>query len=57
VPLPDGGELPITASFGLCLAAARVPLKQTIEFADAALYQAKDEGRNRLRLWQPGEPA
>ncbi len=55
--LPDGSKLPITASFGLCLAAARVPLKQTIEFADAALYQAKEGGRNRLQLWHAGEPA
>lgn len=57
VTLPEGGKLPLTASFGLCLAAAKVPLKQTIEFADMALYEAKDGGRNRLNLWRREGPA
>jgi diguanylate cyclase (GGDEF)-like protein len=57
VALPDAGQLSITASFGLCLVAANVPLKKTIEFADAALYKAKEGGRNRLHLWNPGEAA
>ncbi len=28
-------------------------IEQTIEYADQALYQAKNEGRNRVRRWQP----
>jgi PleD family two-component response regulator len=43
--------LPLTASFGLCLTDELTPLKQTIEQADAALYQAKHGGRNQLQLW------
>jgi len=43
--------LKLTASFGLCMVAQDTPLKQTIEFADQALYLAKTEGRNRLKLW------
>ncbi len=52
VTLPDGALLPLTASFGLCLVAEPTPLKQTIEFADTALYAAKDGGRNRFHLWR-----
>ena len=55
--LPGGLPLPLTASFGLCLVAEREPLKQTIEFADTALYKAKDAGRNRFYLWRDGETA
>ena len=51
VTLTDGKPLKLTASFGLCMVAQDTPLKQTIEFADQALYLAKTEGRNRLKLW------
>ena len=57
VTLPDGDQLPLTASFGLCIVTAQVPLKQTIENADSALYQAKDGGRNRLHTWLRDKPA
>jgi len=57
VSLLDGADLPLTASFGLCLATEEIPLKQPIEFADLALYKAKDGGRNRLHLWPRDDPA
>ncbi|MEX2617813.1 MAG: diguanylate cyclase [Alphaproteobacteria bacterium] len=52
--LPDGTALPLTASFGLCLADESITLKQTIEFADEALYAAKSGGRNRVQMWRNG---
>lgn len=54
VALQDNTLLPLTASFGLCPVEAGVALKQTIEHADQALYEAKRNGRNRLVVW-PGE--
>jgi len=40
----------ITVSLGLAFVRADEPVKRAIRRADTALYQAKDEGRNRLRL-------
>ena len=53
----DGTELPITASLGAdCYpqTAARESLETAIARADAALYRAKREGRDRGMLAQPG---
>ncbi|MDE2029244.1 MAG: PleD family two-component system response regulator [Alphaproteobacteria bacterium] len=50
VPLPDGGELPVTISIGI--ADTRPDLEsapnRVFERADAALYRAKQDGRNRV---------
>jgi len=54
IVLQDDTALPLTASFGLCSVEAEIALKQTIEHADQALYEAKRSGRNRLVL-RPGE--
>lgn len=43
--------LPVTASFGLCMVEASTTLETTIQRADAALYRAKRDGRNRVALW------
>lgn len=41
----------VTASFGLALLDADVPVEQSIERADKALYAAKAAGRNRTVIW------
>lgn len=51
VVLPDNTSLPLTASFGMCLVQKDTPLKQTIEYADRALYTAKNSGRNQSVIW------
>jgi diguanylate cyclase (GGDEF)-like protein len=48
-PLPVGElEIPLTLSFGLAEHRAERTLEATIAHADAALYRAKSEGRNRV---------
>jgi diguanylate cyclase (GGDEF)-like protein len=51
IPLPDGEKLHITASFGIAPLAVDTPWDVSIERADSALYQAKNEGRNRTVVW------
>lgn len=45
----------VTASFGVAALAGSDTLEQWFQAADRALYRAKDEGRNRVMLWQPAE--
>lgn len=51
VPLKGGDTLPVTASFGVVEVDTTIPLKQSIERADDALYAAKEGGRNTVVTW------
>ncbi|PTQ89340.1 GGDEF domain-containing protein [Agitococcus lubricus] len=49
---PQGDKVPVSASFGIATSegASRVSSESLIRAADAALYQAKADGRNRVVL-------
>lgn len=55
IPAPDGGS--VTLSVGLCYAeiTSAVSLQQCIERADAALYEAKRQGKNRCVFFDAAE--
>jgi diguanylate cyclase (GGDEF)-like protein len=44
----DGISIPTTASFGVACVHTEEELNEMIEFADEALYRAKNEGRNKV---------
>ena len=48
-----GLSLSITASFGLAIATAGTSVNAAVAAADAALYRAKQEGRNRVEQARP----
>jgi len=52
----DGVRIAYTVSGGIVSADANVSgLDELIKRADAALYEAKEAGRNRIRTWHPGQ--
>lgn len=50
IRLPDGRTLKISISAGVCERVLSSPLLKTIQHADMALYQAKNQGRNQAQL-------
>lgn len=51
IPLPNGGEHPITASFGVTqLRPGQDSVEAVLHRADQALYRAKANGRNRIEF-------
>ena len=45
------GSFRVTVSFGITLLDPEVPVEQSIERADKALYNAKNSGRNSVSVW------
>jgi diguanylate cyclase (GGDEF)-like protein len=50
IELPDGPLLRMTASFGIAPLAPDHSVRDSIEHADAAMYAAKEAGRNQVRV-------
>jgi diguanylate cyclase (GGDEF)-like protein len=48
VQLSGGGSVPVTASFGIVLSAKDILPETMAQYADKALYRAKNEGRNKI---------
>ena len=48
-----GPSFQVTVSFGVTLLDPDVPVEQSIDRADRALYAAKAVGRNRVVVWDP----
>ncbi|MBI5696526.1 MAG: diguanylate cyclase [Nitrospirae bacterium] len=53
----EGGDIWVTASFGVAELDPEVPVEQSIERADKALYAAKAAGRNHTAVWEPSMEA
>lgn len=54
VEVAGGQRIAVTASFGVAALAADAAVAASIERADAALYAAKQAGRDRVEMWQGG---
>ena len=50
----DGAVIKVTASFGLTVLDATLPVEGSLDRADKALYAAKTAGRNCVRVWDAG---
>lgn len=52
IELDSGDTIRITASFGISSLKPDISVEESISVADYALYQAKNGGRNCVRLWE-----
>ena len=53
VVLRDGQSVAVTVSVGACLAEPGETVEQVADMADAALYNAKEDGRDRIVVFAP----
>lgn len=51
--LADGRAVPVTVSIGAAQVPGTGPIEDGLDLADAALYVAKDQGRDRVALYDP----
>lgn len=52
IQIPGGPQLRMSASFGIAPLAPDLSVGDSIEHADAAMYAAKEAGRNQVRVWR-----
>lgn len=55
IMLPSRERIHVTASFGLAEVRSDKPVEDCIAQADEALLSAKQNGRNRVEVWQPDQ--
>ena len=53
VALPDGQMIAVTVSVGACLLEPGETIEAATDMADTALYMAKQQGRNRVTIFDP----
>lgn len=53
VVLRSGDRIDVTVSIGACIAEREETLEQVADMADAALYTAKEQGRDRVCVYDP----
>lgn len=51
IPVIGGGDMSVTGSFGIAALDGDMTIKDAIERADLALYDAKEAGRNQVHCW------
>lgn len=45
-------DISLTVSIGVCFPDTKIKINDMLEFADKALYQAKENGRNRVEIYE-----
>jgi diguanylate cyclase (GGDEF)-like protein len=56
IVLPNGASASVTVSVGACLVEPGDGIETVTDLADAALYMAKEQGRNRVIIFDPEDP-
>ena len=51
----NGHIFKVTITLGVALFDSRLGIEHSINLADRALYRGKENGRNRVEVWNPGE--
>jgi len=51
----EGEAITVTASFGIAPLSVNLTVEESIDRADKALYRSKEDGRNRVSVWQESE--
>ena len=57
ITVHEGRTVSVTCSFGIAQVDADATVDETVKRADRALYQAKNEGRDRVCIWDGADEA